>query len=133
MKLRQLIPQRTSAGHWPFFLRHGIASLMTSAVELTSLGKMTTDWRMTSVEMGERELQLKSFLDIIADQKPHMSWRRRPRERAEFLCQAVVAGAEGALEVLSLGYLKADWHMAWLCYGEDIVDWCADRLPGKSS
>lgn len=125
-KLRRLLPLRTSKP--PLYARCGLAALMNGWVEAVSLGKLTTDWTMCAVSMAEDRLELEKFLNFVAASKPYTTHRRGAPERAYVAIQGLVYMAEGALELGSAGYLTADWGMLWMCYGEDVVDWLAERF-----
>ena len=101
------------------FQRTGVAYVMVGAVEVTSLGKMTTEWRMTATYMGYTRRDLRRFLERISHQKPR---RAHHGERAYATLAGAVAIAQGAVEVASLGKLTTNWTMLWMCYGEEIIE-----------
>lgn len=125
MRLRSLLPELVKSPNRPAFVRHGLAAVMEGSVGLTSFGKMTSDWRMRSVWMGDKR-ELRKFLDGLP--KPYGTWRRRRLERAEFMAQSAVTFAQGAVELISCGALTTRWSMLWLCYGDDVFDWVAKKL-----
>lgn len=102
-----------------FFQRTGVAYVMSGVVEVTSLGKMATDWRMTAVHMADNRRDLRRFLERISHQKP---WKARHEGRAYATLAGAVAIAQGAIEVASLGKLTTNWTMLWMCYGEEIIE-----------
>lgn len=127
MNLRKLLPELAKSKNRPWLMRHGLASVLHATVELSSLGKMTTDWTLDSTFMSENKTELRRFLEHVSRTKPQMSWRRRPLERAEILGGAVVRLAEGTVELLSCGLVTTQWTMLWMCYGDEIVEWCAKK------
>lgn len=133
MNLRRLLPRRIigTDGHHRAIFRAGLSSLMSSAVELSSLGKMTTAWRMIAVNMAYDKWELRRFFEAVAESKPysaHLQYPRGRRQRAEAMAQALAYVATGAVEVLSAGYVSADWYILWRVYGEDIIDKVLERL-----
>lgn len=107
------------------FQRTGVAYILSGVVEVTSLGKMTTDWRMTSVWMSENQRELRRFLERISHQKPRAA---RHGERPYATIAGAVSIAQGAVEVASLGKLTTDWSMLWMCHGEDIIERVAETF-----
>ena len=101
------------------FQRTGIAYIMSGVVEVASIGKMTTDWRMTAVHMSDARRDLRVFLDQISHQKPRVAHHG---ERAYATIAGAVAVAQGAVEVASLGKLTTNWTMMWMCYGDEIIE-----------
>ncbi len=104
----------------PFMLRCGVAYVMSGIVEVSSLGKMFTDWRMTAVKMAEEKHELRKFLERVANQRPR---RAHHGDRAYATVAGAIAIAQGSMEILSLGRLTADWTMQWMCFGEEIIEW----------
>lgn len=95
---------------------------------MSSLGKMSTDWRMTAVHMAEERRDLRKFLERVANQKPRSAHHG---ERAYVTVGGLVAIAQGAVETVSLGTLTANWTMQWMCHGEEIVEWCEKKIKGS--
>lgn len=116
---------RVSPGIRPMMLRCGVAYFMSGVVEATSLGKTTTDWRMTAVHMAEDRAQLRSFLERISHQRPRPD---RSGWRAYSAIGGAVAIAQGTVEIASMGRLTTNWSMLWMCYGEEIIESVTARL-----
>lgn len=111
-------------------LRCGVAYVMAGVVEATSLGKTTTDWRMTAVHMADDRLQLRSFLERISHQRPRPD---RSGERVYSAIGGAVAVAQGTVEIASMGRLTTNWSILWMCYGEEIIERVTERFTGRKS
>lgn len=129
---RNVLPRRIDDERVaPGFLRQGVASILNGIVVSTSLGKHHTDWTSISIHMPMDKRQLRVLLHRIADSKPQrtvISIGDR-KQRAERTVSGIVDIADGAVHVVSLGHITCGFTMAWMCYGDDIVDWIAKRLP----
>lgn len=135
MNLRRLIPRRISGldGHHRAIFRMGLAYIMNGAVELTSLGKTTTDWAMISVQLSDNQWQLKKFFEAVSAAKPrpahNVSVATDPRRaRVEAMAHALAMVATGAVETLSCGYLSTDWYMLSQCYSEEVIEKIWERF-----
>jgi len=119
----KLLPRRIrGAGHRRGIFRCGIAYMMSGAIELTSLGRMSTNWRLTAVNMSSTRYDLRKFFEQISQQKPYPYRICATRAgRAYDAAAGAIAIATGAVEVLSGGHLTTDWTMLWMCEDEETV------------